>query len=680
VFAVAKELYMDLRKSIPTFGKLTLIRVAVAALVTNGCNTPEVHNIALPIDLTQSSNKRQHVSINQNDTSPRHAEFTVTGTYTTRNFVPVISSNTDTFAQVSQFVTPVHETFHQLDQSSGNTKVDVLIVMDNSGSMADEQALIAANMPVFMDRIRDANVNYRVGLVTTDQTPGTMVGMITKGDYTDTNAENAAFATMINVGTSGSGNERPVNAVLDVANLNPNQFMRAGAILRVFIISDENECSTGKDSGNWEANSGCTDARDMYTSAISALNTAYGNAENYTVSALIWLPGTDRPPGHGNNGNVGNLHYAFVQAAGGIAESIWSDDYTTIMDHFGQHTVELLHDFGLAHTPNVGSVVVKVNGATATPDQYDVNGTTIHFHDDHVPPSAATIDVDYNYGQAGLITFILTQPAIAAGIQVKVNGNAAAFTFNQATNAVTLAVMPPQSASIVVTYSVVPPPRTQLSVAPDMPALNSVSITIGGVALDPSLFTVSGSTINLLGSQDPLATYAVRYAPQSSLSTQFVLSERPDAIFALSSGSYNAALNAIILNPALISVGQVVTIDYGMRIADTRTFPLAYTIEAGSLVVQVSGVTVNPEQYSLGSGTITFLYQLPAAATLSFDFNEVMPLSKRFALPQTSTAIAEVLVNGVSQDPSKYSFDATTHEVVFGAAPAAGSAIRVWYY
>lgn len=51
-----------------------------------------------------------------------------------------------------------------------NKDVDILFVIDNSGSMAEEQATLASNFPSFISVLEEDNVkaNYRIGVTTTD--------------------------------------------------------------------------------------------------------------------------------------------------------------------------------------------------------------------------------------------------------------------------------------------------------------------------------------------------------------------------------------------------------------------------------------------------------------------------------------------------------------------------------
>ncbi len=49
-----------------------------------------------------------------------------------------------------------------------NKKVDVLLVIDNSGSMGEEQANLAANFGPFIEQLEKAGADYRIGITTTD--------------------------------------------------------------------------------------------------------------------------------------------------------------------------------------------------------------------------------------------------------------------------------------------------------------------------------------------------------------------------------------------------------------------------------------------------------------------------------------------------------------------------------
>jgi hypothetical protein len=160
-----------------------------------------------------------------------------------------------------------------------NDDLDLLFVIDNSGSMKEEQASLAAAFPHFIDllpRIRGTLPSLHIGVVSTDVGAGAATLGSCTGDGDDgqlktsgcagidgaflsdvalpTGARDrnytgdlaAQFACTAQVGTSGCGAEQPLEAMrraLDpVANRNPG-FLRPDAYLAVMIISDEDDCS-----------------------------------------------------------------------------------------------------------------------------------------------------------------------------------------------------------------------------------------------------------------------------------------------------------------------------------------------------------------------------------------------------------------------------------------------------
>jgi hypothetical protein len=151
--------------------------------------------------------------------------------------------------------------------------VDFLFVIDNSGSMADNQAKIVANYDVFIGGIEDAIdsvESMHVGVVTTDAYPhnaadcrelgGLVVAtggpssssrkcgpfadghnFMTERDDLDT-----SFRCAAQVGTDGSGAESPLTGALaaisspliDEGRCNDG-FVRKGALLVIVIVTDE---------------------------------------------------------------------------------------------------------------------------------------------------------------------------------------------------------------------------------------------------------------------------------------------------------------------------------------------------------------------------------------------------------------------------------------------------------
>jgi len=153
--------------------------------------------------------------------------------------------------------------------------VDVLFVVDDSGSMGDEQLNLVASFPGFIDGIETLlgeGTDWHVGVITTDayeynpagcdrigalvdRTGGELSSAAVCGPFADggrymTPADEleTAFACAAKVGIDGSGVERPMDALAEalvdsqseVAACNYG-FLRDEALLVIVLITDEED-------------------------------------------------------------------------------------------------------------------------------------------------------------------------------------------------------------------------------------------------------------------------------------------------------------------------------------------------------------------------------------------------------------------------------------------------------
>jgi hypothetical protein len=197
------------------------------------------------------------------------------------------------------------------DESCG--QVDFLFVIDNSGSMSDEQISLISNFPDFITGIEatlETVDSIHVGVATTDdyffnvvgcQTIGSMVVQTGGGDssnsicgpyeegynfMTEEDEDLAAkFSCAAQVGTDGSADERQMQAVLSAVNGSlggmgqcNEDFMREDALLVIVIITDEPDANTPGDSMSWYQT--VIDAKDGIPEnvvVVSLINTPMGN-------------------------------------------------------------------------------------------------------------------------------------------------------------------------------------------------------------------------------------------------------------------------------------------------------------------------------------------------------------------------------------------------------------------
>jgi hypothetical protein len=126
---------------------------------------------------------------------------------------------------------------------SGFSSVDILWVIDNSGSMADHQAAVASNTALFMSRFRPG-IAWKMGLISTSISEAPYVGFTQATELNDrTPGPDMVFSDAIRrLGVGGDSTERMFQPVLDKLNQFPN-FMTPSGALAIIMVGDAMEQS-----------------------------------------------------------------------------------------------------------------------------------------------------------------------------------------------------------------------------------------------------------------------------------------------------------------------------------------------------------------------------------------------------------------------------------------------------
>ena len=241
---------------------------------------------------------------------------------------------------------------------------DILIVVDDSGSMGDEQEELASNFEAFVEFIDRAETHYHIGVVTTDvdaefaewgEVPGLLEGdphFITP----NTPAAADVFRDAVRVGVHGSGFERGFEAARTALGPEllegPNQgFYRDEALLTLIFVSDEDDQSL--------------EGTGTYLQHFR--NLKGGDEDAVLAHGLIgldeetWEPG---PCGAGDpyeGGAVpGYRYFDFIEATGGIAGPVCSGNFTQILFEMGQATTRVRDRFPLSWIPRPETFTVRM--------------------------------------------------------------------------------------------------------------------------------------------------------------------------------------------------------------------------------------------------------------------------------------------------------------------------------
>ncbi|NOY25426.1 MAG: VWA domain-containing protein [Oligoflexia bacterium] len=257
---------------------------------------------------------------------------------------------------------------------------DVLIVVDNSASMVEEQARLLASFESFTSVLDTTRANFQLGVVTTDASAG--VAMESGVLNPDTEDLSNMFLSAIDVGTGGSRTEQGLSqALLAVNPANNPGFMRPGAALHILIVSDEDDQSD--------------ESVDFYLHEFQSL----AGQDRVVVHAIVG----DLPEGCASGVSAASPGPRYIEAVdytGGLNGSVCADDYGPVLERIGLDVAAWNDHFELNAIPRPETLVVRVDNVLMIQrDQdgwyYSAGTNSIIFTGRAIPRPAMSIEVDY---------------------------------------------------------------------------------------------------------------------------------------------------------------------------------------------------------------------------------------------------------------------------------------------
>jgi hypothetical protein len=271
------------------------------------------------------------------------------------------------------------------DQGTGK-KVDILFVVDNSGSMSNKQAELAKNFQEFVKIAVLWNNDYHVGVVTTDVEDPNQSGRLQDASGVRIVSKKDADPTgkllkLANQGANGSGDEQGLQGAYLALKLpltadtlktcvkdadcggapaecvtNPDDgskacgghnraFIRKNAALEIVVLSDEEDSSPNPP--------------DFYANYFYSIH-GIGNKNLFHFHAIAGDPGS----GCKGNGDAtpGDRYNDLVQKTGGKFGSICANDYAQFLKDIGNAAFGLTEQYFLTRNPEPSTIDVKING------------------------------------------------------------------------------------------------------------------------------------------------------------------------------------------------------------------------------------------------------------------------------------------------------------------------------
>ena len=265
--------------------------------------------------------------------------------------------------------------------------VDLLFVVDNSCSMGEEQELLATNFAYMLDVLLDTELAWRAGVITTDVRVPDQAGKLMEHgglrwvEPTTPNLEDT-FASLVSVGTDGSGEERGREAAYKalIPGVNPG-FRRDDADLHITVVSDEDDSSRSRvlPLDDW----------------IRYLRQLRGQGPRVSVSSVVG-------PIFGCPNAVGGVDYQEVtERIGGVFWPLCQEPWSALMEELAWVAVPPRAEFVLSRIPIPETLTVRVESAGAVqgftvPDEVVWNPTrnSVQFLE-YEPAPGAVIELRY---------------------------------------------------------------------------------------------------------------------------------------------------------------------------------------------------------------------------------------------------------------------------------------------
>ena len=261
------------------------------------------------------------------------------------------------------------------------SQVDALWVVDDSVSMAANQARVAESLAGFVEALEATHIDFHLGVVTTDMDLENPDAAALIGDPPYITPEDdylAMFQERVLVGIEGSPMEKGIQAAVDAVNEPMASgrnagFLRDDSVISIFFVSDEED-----QSGNNPVSR--NEFRDW-------METLKPRPEDVIAHSIVELPGTQCASGD----TPGAEYVRYANWTDGVTEDICAPDWEPAL----QEMFDLLLDTARVVVPDPVESIEQVSFSGPAGDRvldaseytFDVDANTVYF-DRGVRPAA----------------------------------------------------------------------------------------------------------------------------------------------------------------------------------------------------------------------------------------------------------------------------------------------------
>lgn len=343
-------------------------------------------------------------------------------------------SDTSTFS-----IPPDADTFFQnANSAQANSKIDMVWVIDNSGSMQTSQNNLRANFPAFISQFNSLGLDYKIVVTTSDAYLALPEMIDIYNYYRRTSLYGSMFESkhatekarfkdgygsnhsgvfellpttpdLINVfsinatqGIYGYGDERPLQSMKTALESSLNTgFLRDGSHLAVMLLTDEDDFSHNTtDFLDGQYTNSRLHTVSSYYDFLSAYTGSTEAKQNFSVHSIS-INTQDCLTSLNNSfteRKIARRVQELVDLAGGIKADLcgnFADELQTISNKI----IQLSTQFYLSRVPIVETLKVFVSGTELPTPQgwiYDADSNSIVFKAGYTPPQGAAINVTFD--------------------------------------------------------------------------------------------------------------------------------------------------------------------------------------------------------------------------------------------------------------------------------------------
>lgn len=253
--------------------------------------------------------------------------------------------------------------------------LDVLLIVDDSGSMAADNLKLAQRMQGFADDLTNrCRVNWQMCITTTDADyyKGRPIQWQGAGTHilrpTTPNLDSVFQNTIKWIGHGWSNDEQGIKAMnLAVMENSRSKCFRPNAALSVIVISDEDERSVGGNASLSTLQYKPLDYLNTPDSFYKTVRDTFGAHKKFNVNSVIvsdsYCKSIQDAQGAGAKSFYGTLYQSMSNATGGGVGSICAADYRPHLNLFANHITRTMSSVQLQCTP------VKAPELTIRPNQ-----------------------------------------------------------------------------------------------------------------------------------------------------------------------------------------------------------------------------------------------------------------------------------------------------------------------